>query len=345
MTRMPATDEAPSATRVRRRLPWRRLAFLLLAALLLPVAAEAYHILFGDNFHTVIAGQVYRCSQPSGETLERLITTYQIRTVVNLRGYCESLPWYVEECRATHNHNVSQEDINFSAGRYPSSSELRHLLEVLDRTEYPILLHCRRGADRTGLAAMIVLLLKSDASLVEARRQLGWRRGHVAVGRTACLDLVAEYYADWLQSTGKQHTPDNFRDWAQHHYCPGSCRGVLSWAATPSAEVQRGQPAVLRVRVHHTGAQAWQLSPLLTAGVHLGCHVYDEEDHHIDLVKTGLREGQVLPGQTVEFTLVVQTSLLKPGRYLLLVDMVDEQQCWFYQTGSEPLEQELIVRE
>ena len=29
----------------------------------------------------------------------------------------------------------------------------------------------------------------------------------------------------------------------------------------------------------------------------------------------------------------------------LSVDLVDEQQCWFFQTGSEPLEREFDVRE
>jgi hypothetical protein len=33
----------------------------------------------------------------------------------------------------------------------------------------------------------------------------------------------------------------------------------------------------------------------------------------------------------------------EPGRYRLLIDMVDELHCWFHQTGSDPLEQEIEV--
>jgi hypothetical protein len=345
MTLMAVPVEPPPAPApVRRRWPLRRLAALLVAALVLPAALEAYRVVFGGNFHTVIAGHAYRCSQPSPDTLERLITTYGIRTVINLRGTCDGLPWYLDECRATHRHNVSQCDINFSANRFPSVGELRELVEVLDRAEYPILLHCRRGADRTGMAAMMVLLLKSDTTLPEARRQLGWRYGHAAVGRGAALDQFAGFYADWLGQTGKQHAPDTFRDWALHHYVPGSCWSVLTLTEPLPADVRCGQPVTVHVRVRNASLQAWRLSPLLTAGVHLGCHIYDAHDRQIDVVKTGLRDGQVLPGRMVDFTLVLPPLLL-PGRYRLQLDMVDEQQCWFYQTGSEPLEQELIVRE
>jgi hypothetical protein len=345
MTLMPVTALVPSAAApVRRRVALRRVVVLLVAALVLPVAVEALQVVFGCNLHTVVEGRVYRCAQPSADTLDQLIVKYQIRTVINLRGTCELVPWYLDECRATHKYNVAQEDINFSAGRFPSVTELRRLLEVLDNTEYPILLHCRRGADRTGMAAMMVLLLKNDGTLAEARRQLGWRYGHVAVGRTAALNQFADFYVDWLQKTGKQHCPGIFRDWALHHYCPGGCWSVLSWAEPPPDQVTCGKAIVLRVRVRNASMEAWHMSPLLAAGVHLGCHVFDETGREVDVVKTGLRDGEVLVGQTVDFTLVLP-PFSKPGRYVLQLDMVEEQLCWFYQTGSQPLEQELIVCE
>jgi hypothetical protein len=64
----------------------------------------------------------------------------------------------------------------------------------------------------------------------------------------------------------------------------------------------------------------------------------------VDLVKSGLRDGEIAPGQSSEFTVAIP-PLRQPGRYRLRIDMVDEQQCWFYQTGSEPLEMEFIVAE
>jgi hypothetical protein len=74
---------------------------------------------------------------------------------VNLRGYCPDFDWYRDECRVTHTANISQEDITLSAKRYPHPGEIGRLIEVFDHTDYPVLIHCAAGADRTGLASAI----------------------------------------------------------------------------------------------------------------------------------------------------------------------------------------------
>ena len=60
------------------------------------------------------------------------------------------------------------------------------------------MLHCQRGADRTGLAATVVRLLFTDDSVGKARRQLLPRYGHFRVGRTAVIDQFFDYYEAWL---------------------------------------------------------------------------------------------------------------------------------------------------
>src|SRR5262249_5725542 len=157
--------------------------------------------------HTVVPGRVYRSAQQSGPELEHTIARFGIRTVVNLRGNCDPLSWYLDECRATHNGNVSQEDIRFSAGHLPSPHEVRRLLEVLDRSQYPILLHCRRGADRTGVASAMVLLLQTTQGLPQTRHELGPRYGHLAIGRPAYLDGFLDLYQEFLQNEELTHAP------------------------------------------------------------------------------------------------------------------------------------------
>jgi protein tyrosine phosphatase (PTP) superfamily phosphohydrolase (DUF442 family) len=333
---------APAPTDTRRRLSLRWVIVLVLAVTAVPVGLETYRVTFGANFHVVIPGRVYRCAQPSAESLDRMIAAHGIRTVVNLRGNCDPFPWYLDEARTTHRHNVSQEDICFSAGRLPAVPELRRLVDILDNTEYPILLHCRRGADRTGLAAVLVLLLGTDTPLQEARWQMNPRFGHVALGRTAQLDLFLDYYEDWLKAKDKTHSPQRFRHWALHEYCPGSCLSEIAFLRPPPTHVPAHLPTPLQLRVRNASILPWQLNPMKTAGTHLGCHIYDDHDRLIDVVKTGLRDGRVLPGQTVDFTLELP-ALALPGRYRVQIDMIDEQQCWFYQTGSQPLEVEVIV--
>ena len=317
----------------------------MVAPLGLAGVLEGYRVSLGGNFHTVVAGRVYRCAQPSGAELEALIAHHKIRTVINLRGNGEPADWYLEEARATHTQNISQEDVCFSAGRLPSVPELRRLLEILEHTEYPVVLHCRaRGADRTGLAAAIVLLLTPETTRQDARWQLNLRFGHVALGRAAQLDQFLNFYEDWLRTESKTHSAEVFRNWALNHYRPGSCWCDLAFLSPPPTGVAPHEPVTLRVRVRNSSILPWYLNPQVTAGTHLGCHIFDDRDRQIDVVKTGLRDVQMLPGDAIDFLLVLP-AFAKPGRYRIQLDMVDEQQCWFYQTGSDPLEAEVTVRE
>src|SRR5437868_1776456 len=129
---------------------------------LLSIAVMLLNLFVGNNLHTVVSGQIYRASQMSGRALERTIQRLGIRTVINLRGPCPDMDWYRDECQATHRQGISQEDLPFSAGHLPPVPEIHQFVEVLDRTEYPILFHCYRGVDRTGLASALALLLKTD---------------------------------------------------------------------------------------------------------------------------------------------------------------------------------------
>jgi hypothetical protein len=325
------------------RARWRRLAAVVVLVALVPVIVEAQRVLLGSNFHTVLDGRVYRCSQPTPEMLDKLIAEYGIRTVVNLRGTSDPLPWYLDEVRATHKYNICQEDIRFSANRLPPVPEVARLVEVLQRTEYPILLHCRRGADRTGLASAVVMLLQPGSRLEDGRHQLGCRFGHVAVGRPAQLDRFLDFYEDWLRANGKPHSAETFRDWALHHYVAGSCRCDLTLLDGP-ARVAVGEPLVFRVRARNTSLLPWTFKPQWTAGVHIGCRLFDEVDRQVDEVRSGLRDAEIPPGGTVDLT-VALTPRYCPGRYRVFLDLVDEQQGWFYQAGSQPLEVELLVHE
>jgi hypothetical protein len=313
------------------------------AGALLASAAEVGRVFLGGNFHTVEPGRVYRCSQPTPERLERYIADHGIRTVVNLRGCCAPLSWYLDECRASAAHDVCQEDLCFSAGRLPAEAELRRLIEVLDRTEYPILFHCRRGADRTGLASAVALLLHTDLPYDEARRQLGLRYGHFAVRRTANLDRFFDLYREWLSREGLVHTRANFRRFAVHDYCPGECRADIEPLEVPRS-VPPGEPFPVRVRLHNTSVKPWHLRPGLTSGVHVTFVVTDTHAAPVTQGKGGLLEAVVEPGTSIDLTLPVP-ALRRPGRYTLMVDVVDEQHCTFFQTGSEPLECEFEVRE
>ncbi|HZZ81910.1 MAG TPA: tyrosine-protein phosphatase [Gemmataceae bacterium] len=315
----------------------------LVIALLAPVGYYAYGFLTG-NVHEVIHGEVYRGAQPSAASLERLIHKYKIRTVLNVRGCCWPDNWYINEADVCQRLSVDLEDVCFSAVHLPSRDELRVLLDVLDRAERPIFIHCRQGADRTGLAAMAALLMTEGTSYDAARRQLGMRYGHAPIGRTTMLDRFMDIYAGWLTSTRQEHTPARFRHWALHEYNGGWCDAHFDKVQRRFAEARLGKTLEYDLVVRNTGSEPWQFHPLKTAGYHVTFKVIDAAQQVVYEGRAGMLEQSVQPGETIAMTMIVP-ALRSPGRYRLLVDMIEEGHCWFHQTGSEPWEEEIDVRE
>jgi hypothetical protein len=327
----------PVAPSPRRSLP-RALAWGCLAGAVLALAWHFFYVLLGSNFHTVIPGEVYRSAQLSASTLEQVIRDKHIHTVINLRGCCDPEAWYLDEGRVTLRNNVSQEDLGFSAARLPSIVTLRQLLEVLDRSSYPILFHCHKGADRTGMASTIALLLRTNAPLEEARQQLGFGFGHLPVGRTVNIDRFFNLYQEWLANRGLTHAPAVFRRWIEEDYCPGECRCRLELLdpRRQPLHISSPLPTALRVRCHNTSIKPWQLHPSNNSGIHLIFVLSNDKDQRVAEGKSGLFHAVVPPGEFIDLTIVLP-GLTKPGRYELRLDMEEEQHAFFLQTGSQPL--------
>jgi hypothetical protein len=204
-------------------------------------------------------------------------------------------------------------------------------------------MHCRHGADRTGLAAAVVLLLDDAVPYDTARRQLGIRYGHLSVGRTGALDRFFDLYEDWLTKAGQKHSAANFRRWALSEYEGGWCRAEVR-SVEPMQPLKTGAPLGFRVTIRNTSPYAWELKPTTTAGFHVFFLVRDDEGRGVAHGRAGLRAKTVAPGASLDATVVIP-PLERAGRYRLMVDMIEENHCWFFQTGSEPWEEELEVRE
>jgi hypothetical protein len=331
-------DEAPRR-RVRLKPCLRGCA---VGVLLVVIGIVIYDTLLG-NIHTVIPGRVYRSAQLSPDQLEKVCRERDIHTVVNLRGNCAPQEWYLDECDAVQRLHIAQVDISLSAMRLPSTVEVRRLVEVLDSCEYPILFHCFRGADRTGLASTMAKLLQDGVTLQEAEEQLGIYYGHVRIGRTSHIDHFFELYHEWLKEQGAAHSPAVFRRWALTDYCPGECRAELELFRAPDYLVC-GRPEALALHVRNTSIKTWRLRPETNAGIHAIFTLCDEHGAVIYEGRAGLFHAEVPPGTCIDLTLALP-AVAKPGRVRLVIDMVDEQHCNFAQAGSESLELELEVIE
>jgi hypothetical protein len=77
----------------------------------------------------------------------------------------------------------------------PRRETLLDLIETFREAEAPLLIHCKAGADRAGLASAIYLLTMTDAPLADARRMLSWRFLHLVGSKAGVLDAVLDAYA------------------------------------------------------------------------------------------------------------------------------------------------------
>jgi protein tyrosine phosphatase (PTP) superfamily phosphohydrolase (DUF442 family) len=344
-TEMLSTTGCVSHGRPRKRwYCWRLILVAGALAAVMSVGFEACRVVFGSNIHVAVAGKLYRGAQPTAADLEALAARYHIRTVVNLRGPCDPADWFVEEIKATERLQMSQEDICMASGRLPSDQELRKLVDVFDHAEYPLFLHCRRGADRTGMAAAVYMLLETDATLGEARTQLGLRYGHVAVGQTCRMDQFLDLYTAWLRAQNREHSRSRFRHWILNEYHGAGFDYRIERFIRATDPLKARQPMGFQVRVRNTGKKSWQFRPVETGGFKLGFCLRDGKDIEVTKGFAGLFDAEVNPGEFIDFAVVVP-AVARAGRYRLTLDMVHPEYVWLFQLGSEPLEEELIIRE
>ncbi len=281
----------------------------------------------GLNDHAVIPGQVYRCSQPSAWGIDRMVARHGVRTVLNLRGTSQKLheaksAWYKAEAEATFAADVSQEDITLSAYLLPPPAEIRRAIEVLDRAERPILVHCKQGADRTGLVSALAILLEPGGTMAAARRELWPVFGHFPVGRTVAMDDFLDRYERWL--AGRPHAPDLLRDWVQNHYTPGLAASRYEWLAKP-ATVAAGKPFALTLRATNLSDEPWRFEPGNHAAVHLLVRVAGSDSAEVARQQAGLFRRVVAPGESVEFLLALPP--LPAGHYSVTAELIDARGC------------------
>jgi protein tyrosine/serine phosphatase len=188
-----------------------------LLALVLVVGAEVGRTLAGSNFHTVVPGRCYRCAQPSAADLRVLVRKLGIRAIINLRGV-EPDAWYERERGLAQRMDVRLIDRGMWAARPATEEEFRAIVDDVEGAEEPILIHCVSGIDRTGIVSAIFLLLKTDATVDQARTQLSMRFGHNPWSQAACQDRILTAYAAWLAERGFRHRPEHFRHWSHEEY-------------------------------------------------------------------------------------------------------------------------------
>lgn len=141
-----------------------------------------------------------------------------IRTIINLRGNRPGCGSDVLAREAAARAGITMLDAPFESRGAPHRDRLLRLAGLLETAATPMLIHCKSGADRAGLIAAVILLLRG-ATPEEAEAQLSWRFGHVRSGKTGILDLFLARYAEAHAASGI-----GFLDWVRDGYDEAALR-------------------------------------------------------------------------------------------------------------------------
>ena len=107
---------------------------------------------------------------------------------------------------------------------------MRGAKELFETIEYPALMHCKSGADRAGIMAVLYRHFHLGDPIREAVSELGLRTLHVRQGKTGVLDYVFERYLTEVEPRGI-----SFIDWVMSDdYDPAAIKADFqaSWWAT-----------------------------------------------------------------------------------------------------------------
>lgn len=177
------------------------------------------------NFHEVAPG-VWRSNQPSPARLRAIHAKLGLKAVLNLRGPSnKSFHLFEEEvCRDLGIRLVDQP---LSATKAPTKERLEGLVAQLQSLPKPLLLHCKSGADRTGLAAAIYLLMIERQPMAVAMRQMSLRYTHVANSAAGIQDHLLRMYDAAHRKSGIE-----FADWVRTDYDPEELKASFArWRA------------------------------------------------------------------------------------------------------------------
>ncbi len=164
-------------------------ALLLLASLASAQSpATAYKEL--PNFHEVNA-RLFRGGQPREGGLRKL-ASLGVKTIINLRGEDEVAAAEEREARSL---GLRYFNVPVSMGGRPSVATIERVLALINAPEnQPAFVHCRKGADRTGVVVAAYRITHDRWTAEQAQREADnygmgwWQRGK--------KDFIKDYFRD-----------------------------------------------------------------------------------------------------------------------------------------------------
>ena len=164
------------------------------------------------NLRKAVAPGIYRSAHPWPYPL-RAAARAGVKTVLNFRGTEDTLGSNVLEWEACERAGLKLLHLPLRSRDAPTAEEVLGLEALFENEAKPILMHCKSGADRAGLASTVYLLMRGVPLDTALKQMEFWQHGHVRQAKTGVLDHFFETYRRHHAEHG---TP--FREWIERHY-------------------------------------------------------------------------------------------------------------------------------
>ena len=163
------------------------------------------------NFHK-LDDQVWRQNHPSPARLAQL-KAMGVASVLSLRGHTSAVSQM--EAAACAELGLTHRTIRLRAQKLPKQVELAALFDAFRDMPKPMVVHCKSGSDRTGLASVIYLHAFKGVPLDEARAELSPRYLHNPLGKARVVYRLLDAYGRAHADTGI-----GMEDWVRTQYDP-----------------------------------------------------------------------------------------------------------------------------
>ena len=163
---------------------------------------------YQGNFHTVKEGAFYRSAQLSKAELLSAIREHKIRSVLNLRGAHPGQAWYDGELAVSQAFGVAHYDYALSAHRFVTKGQIVEVLGIIRDAPKPLLVHCKSGADRTGLVSALYRLAEEGENANQADRELSLYYGHFPYLASRSKAMDDSFWAFVGTQSSSAHGPD-----------------------------------------------------------------------------------------------------------------------------------------
>ena len=165
-----------------------------------------------NNFHK-IDDNVYRSNMPTPLRIKKY-SKLGIKTIINLRGIRKDGGWLLEN-EACNKYNIKLIDFRARSRAAPEKEMIFKADKLFKSIEYPVLIHCKSGADRAGIMCCLYMLTHGKKTPTTAKKQLSWKFLHIKWAKPGVLDaFVEEYSLDYKKTMIK------FMDWVEKEYDP-----------------------------------------------------------------------------------------------------------------------------